>query len=160
MILVLILTFVIFGIVTTYYSVGQQKEFSNSEMSSKIHSVLTEFEHNFSLEDSIDPEWQMGKFNNLNELVTTFSQIFFSDVNLYDLDGFLIATSRPEIFKQELIGRQMNSEAYKKLVIEHKTQVIQNENIGELDYASVYIPFRNHENKSRYSSSGGGTQAQ
>lgn len=147
MILILFITFIIFGIVTIYYSIGQQKEFQQKEMSNKIHSVLTELEHQFSQYNEIKPDWSMGKFENLDDLMTTFSQIFFTDVNLYDLNGFLLATSRPEIFKQALIGRQINSQAYKKLVAEQRTQVIQDENIGQLNYASVYIPFKNHENK-------------
>jgi nitrogen fixation/metabolism regulation signal transduction histidine kinase len=83
----------------------------------------------------------------LDELLIKFSQIFFVDINVYDLDGFLLATSRPEIFERGLISKQMNSSAYNELVFNKKALIIRKEQIGELSYSSVYIPFENKDNK-------------
>jgi nitrogen fixation/metabolism regulation signal transduction histidine kinase len=76
-----------------------------------------------------------------------FSQVFFTDINLYDLNGFLLATSRPEIFQKGLISNRMNQRAFTELEHKGKAQFIQKENIGSLEYSSVYIPLKNIENK-------------
>jgi len=73
--------------------------------------------------------------------------VFFTDINLYDLNGILLATSRPEIFQKGLIGKQINRIAYTELALNGKAQFIQKENIGILTYSSIYIPLKNIENK-------------
>jgi len=147
MLVILLLAFVLFGGVTIYYTIQQHKKIQSKEMTDKIQSVLTEMEHKLSDAKELDESWHTDKYANLDELLVKFSQVFYSDINLYDLNGKLLASSRHEIFKRGLISELMNREAYNELVIKHRTQFIQNENIGELNYASIYIPFRNSENE-------------
>ncbi len=145
--LILTLTFVLFGAGTLYYAIEQHNQIQNKEMSEKIQSVLIELEHKLSDETELIPEWKSDKYDHLDDLLVKFSQVFFSDINLYDLKGFLLATSRPEIFKRGLIGKQINRNAFTEMSLNKKSQFIQNEYIGSLEYASVYIPFKNKENK-------------
>jgi len=66
---------------------------------------------------------------------------------LYDLNGILLASSRSEIFNRGLIGKEMHPKAYFELISEGKTEYIQTESIGNLEYSAVYIPLRNENNK-------------
>jgi two-component system, NtrC family, nitrogen regulation sensor histidine kinase NtrY len=75
------------------------------------------------------------------------SNTFYIDINMYDIQGNLIATSRPEVFGKGLIGNKINMKAYWALVSEMKSEVIHNEQIGHLNYISAYVPFKNSENK-------------
>jgi nitrogen fixation/metabolism regulation signal transduction histidine kinase len=84
--------------------------------------------------------------DDLNELLTKFSNVFFSDVNLYSPEGRLIATSRPEIFEKGLISPLMNNVAYANLKYAHSSLFIQNEIIGSHKYSSAYLPFFNNRN--------------
>ena len=65
-----------------------------------------------------------------------FSNVFFTDINLYDLNGQLISTSRPQIFQEGLLSPCMNPGAFKELDINRKTIFIQQERIGTLRYYS------------------------
>ncbi|MBL4669071.1 MAG: GHKL domain-containing protein [Flavobacteriales bacterium] len=76
-----------------------------------------------------------------------FSNVFYTDINLYDKTGELLATSRPEIFEQGLVGKQMNPEAFNQIHIHKKSSFTHNENIGELNYISTYVPFRNEQHQ-------------
>jgi nitrogen fixation/metabolism regulation signal transduction histidine kinase len=89
----------------------------------------------------------MYPYNNLNDLLINTSNIFYIDINLYDPEGNLIATSRPEIFDKGLIGKKMNARAYAALTNDAKAEVVHNENIGNLNYISAYVPFKNKDNK-------------
>ncbi|MBA7529671.1 hypothetical protein ES705_21869 [subsurface metagenome] len=79
--------------------------------------------------------------NYLNQLLIKFSDVFYTDINLYDPNGQLLATSRSEIFERGLLGEKMNPMAYHKLHNEKRAQFIHRENISELYYLSAYVPF-------------------
>ncbi|MBL4592872.1 MAG: GHKL domain-containing protein, partial [Flavobacteriales bacterium] len=76
-----------------------------------------------------------------------FSNVFYTDINLYDKTGSLLATSRPEIFERGLVSEQMNPEAFNQIHIHKKSSFTHNENIGGLNYISTYVPFRNEKQK-------------
>jgi signal transduction histidine kinase len=146
MLFILLLTFILFSSVTIYFTIKRHKDVQQKEMTDKIQSVLVESEQKMFYEKEITSDWKTNKYAHLDELMLKFSQVFFSDINLYDPNGFLLATSRPEIFTHGLIGRQMNNLAFTQLVLHKKTQFIQNESIGNLNYSSIYIPLKNSEN--------------
>ncbi|MCO5256816.1 MAG: ATP-binding protein [Lentimicrobium sp.] len=112
-------------------------------LSEKAHSVLIELEHKLATMDILEKTQQPY----LEELLTKFSQVFFTDINLYNTDGSLLASSRAQIFDEGLKSVQMNSDAFKQLAVNKRTMYITNEQIGNYNYLSAYIPFRNDMNK-------------
>ncbi len=147
MIFILLLSFVFFGAGTVYFAIKQNKKTVNKEIADKVQSVLVELKHKLENEEELTPAWRSAKYDHLDELLIKFSQVFFSDINLYDINGFLLATSRAEIFNKGLIGKQMNSEAYKMMFLQKKTEFINEEHIGNLHFASIYVPLKNENNK-------------
>ncbi len=109
----------------------------------KTRSVLIELEHKLSDEPDVGPHLS----SYLSGLLEKFSLVFFSDINLYDLDGRLIATSRPLVFEMYLISDYMNPDAFQQLSDDKDLLYIHNEEIGNYNYLSAYTPFRNDENK-------------
>ena len=83
----------------------------------------------------------------MNYYLSKLANVIYTDINLYDLNGNLIASSRPKVFEQGLLSEQMNTEAFVNLSIKEKTEFIHNENVGTLNYLSAYIPFENNDNK-------------
>jgi len=112
-----------------------------------MQSVYVELEHKLSFENSLASGWSSDQYPTLNDLLRKFSNVFYSDINLYDSVGNLLATSRPEIFNEGLIGEKMNMEAYNWLKVNKMAEFVHNEVIGDLRYMSGYIPFNNYENK-------------
>jgi signal transduction histidine kinase len=141
LILLLSAVFVAGGII--YYTINQFEQSRFDIMTDKIQSVLVETEQRLSDFDDIhevSPEY-------LNNLLINFSNIFYTDVNLYDLKGDLVATSRKEIFERKLTSRKINAIAYRELVLNKKARIVQKENIGNLVYYSAYVPFINASNQ-------------
>ena len=109
----------------------------------KAHSVLIELEH--KLQD-IDTSSQDQR-EYLESLLIKFSEVFFTDINLYDLEGKLLATSRPQLFDSELLSQRINPIAFYNLGSMKSSLFLHKEYIGLQEFYSVYIPFRSIDNQ-------------
>ena len=87
------------------------------------------------------------KGNYLETVLQRLSKVFFTDINIYTTDGFLLASSRSKVFNSGLIGEQINPQALYALKIKDKSEFIHQESIGQLNYASAYLPLYNHNGK-------------
>lgn len=112
-------------------------------LSEKAHSVLIEMEHKLASFDTLDESQKVY----LEELLTKFSLVFFSDINIYTVDGRLLASSRPQVFEEGLKSEMMDEIPYRELSQNKRTLYIDNDLIGTYHYLSAYIPFRNDDNK-------------
>ena len=145
MLFVLILSFVMVTTGTIYYNSKQFRQKHNTNINEKLESVVKTLE--MEQEKGFISDTSLAGSNTLimNELLKILSSIYYTDINLYNYQGRLIATSRPEIFNQGLIGPYMEPEAYRQMTINEKTRFIQNEKIGKLQYASSYALFNHPE---------------
>ena len=66
---------------------------------------------------------------------------------MYDVDGYLLASSRPKVFNVGLLSEQMNPIAFKNVKYFKQSEFIQTEKIGQLNYSSAYQPIYNSKNK-------------
>ncbi len=147
LLLILIISLLSIGGGAIYLSIQQYKDEHFNNLSEKMQSVCVELEHKLSFENSLVSGWSSDQYPTLNDLLRKFSNVFYSDINLYDSGGNLLATSRPEIFNEGLISEKMNMEAYNWLKVNEMAEFVHNETIGDLRYMSGYIPFTNYENK-------------
>jgi len=141
--LIILVSFLFIGIFTFYYIYNLNNNKNYDNLSEKSHSVLIEVEHKLSNIEAFTPDI----VEYLKEILIKFSNVFFSDINLYDLNGNLLASSRPEIFEEKLISDKMNAIAFNQLTVNEKMLFIHREKIGNLKYLSAYVPFRNNQNK-------------
>jgi len=129
---------------TTLINIRNLNDKKNRDMlSEKAHSVLIELEHKLAAMDILDKSQK----SYLEELLTKFSLVFFSDINLYDINGRLLASSRPQIFDEGLKSELMGTLPYEQLARNKRTLFIGDEKIGHYKYLSAYLPFRNEQNK-------------
>ena len=140
---IIIVSFLLIGVTSVIYIIKLNENKNDETINEKAHSVLIEVEHSLSNVDVITPEM----FDYVNGLLFKLSNVFFTDINLYDLNGNLIATSRPKIFEEGLISSKMDPSAYFQLMFKKNTTFTHQEKIGELQFVSTYIPFRNDKNK-------------
>lgn len=138
----ILISFFFVGIGSMFYIISLNDNKNNDILSEKTHSVLIELEHKLADMEGLTPDMEPY----LSGLLYKFSLVFFSDINLYDLDGTLLATSRPEIFNKQLISNKMNSSAFNYMGNYKKSLFMHNESIGEYKYLSAYLPFRNEQN--------------
>lgn len=144
---ILILSLILVGGGTIYFSIEQYQKKNNENISEKLQSVYVELDHKIAYEEVLGSTWSSPSYDNLEQLLIKLSDVFYSDINIYSPAGDLLATSRPEIFDQELTGTLMNPNAYLRLARENKAEYVHKEKIGKLEYISGYIPYININNK-------------
>jgi two-component system nitrogen regulation sensor histidine kinase NtrY len=123
-----------------------KKEYKSKNLTSiseKIHSLNVELSHEIGDERSLN--YTSNQY--LNYVLAKQSNVFYSDINLYDLSGNLIASSRPQIFEQGLISQKMDPIAFNQLKVHKQFEYTHNEKIGKLDFLSCYMPFIGNNNQ-------------
>lgn len=139
----MIMILVVMGASSVYYSIHQFKQKNNQMLSQRIKSVLQEMEQKIINEPVLDES--MHEY--LQYLLQKFSNVFYSDINLYNLHGQLLATSRPELYEKGLTGTVMNPRALYELSQLKTAEFIHEEAIGTLHFTSAYIPIFNYQNE-------------
>lgn len=106
-----------------------------AHLQDKLAIVLNDLEASPSilpslLHDSLFANWEL----------TSLSNKLYCDINLYDTEGWLVGSSRAEIFRKHLLGGRIHVAAWNRLHCQYASQWVQNECIGGMDYASIYAP--------------------
>jgi signal transduction histidine kinase len=143
---ILFLTFVLICSGTIYFILQQYRVEHNDNLRNTMRSVYIELVHKLEFEEDLE-NWSSDSYYNLDELLRKFSNVFYTDINLYDREGNLLATSRSEIFDRQLMSYRMNRLVYENLTRGKVSEYIHNERIGNLKYVSAYVPLMNSENK-------------
>jgi two-component system, NtrC family, nitrogen regulation sensor histidine kinase NtrY len=144
---ILLFSFILIGIVVAYLTVNQFHSKHYENIKEKLNSVYLELDNRLSMEKQVSTDLRNNSYSSLNELLIKLSNTFNTDINLYDLNGFLIATSRPEIFYRNLTSRRINNMAFNNLASLTRSEYIQKEKVGSLEYISAYVPFIDSDKK-------------
>ncbi len=144
---VLLFSFVIVGVVVASFTIEQYKTKLYDNLKEKVSSIYLELEGRIASEKRLTPDWRNINYETLSDILINFSNIFLTDINIFDPNGFLLATSRPEIFSRDLVSRRMNNMAMMSLRELTLIEYFQRERIGRLEYMSAYVPFYNNDNE-------------
>ncbi len=136
MILIVFISLILVALVSIIYSVKNFENKSIDNLSEKLLSVMIEVDRDFVKEGLLTP----ANSEFISNKLVQFSNVFYSDINIYDIYGVLLSTSRPEIFERHLQGRRMNPEAWHEMAYGHSQRLIQNEQIGKMSFYSAYVP--------------------
>ncbi|HET6555857.1 MAG TPA: HAMP domain-containing sensor histidine kinase [Prolixibacteraceae bacterium] len=126
---------------TIYYNIQEYKIRHQNDLQAKMESISGEIENRLNMVGAITPELQMWLYEELYNL----SNIFKTDINIYDIKGELIASSRPEIFRVGITSERINAEAFYELSERYQLHYFHPEKIGNLSYLSAYEPIMNNQ---------------
>lgn len=121
----------------------RQQQRSYRTLDERSRGVLAELRQTLRAEDTLPPS--IAPY--MDHLLTNLSNVFFTDLTLYDPDGLLFATSREQVFNAGLLGRRMDPRAYHRLAIEGASSFIGREHIGNAGFSTAYMPFRNDQGR-------------
>ncbi len=136
-----VITLVLVGVIT-YASIAQQyDEQQDNTISDRISRIGKAFEKADFINglDRIDQNFQI-KFN---EFANTYS----ADLTLFNLDGAELVSTQPKIYDYRLIAKRMNGKAYIFLDKLQKSEFINKEIIGLLNYKAAYVPVKDAKNR-------------
>ena len=129
---------------TLFYNIKEYNNKHRQGLQEKMRSISEEIANRLVDHDEVTPDLHAWLLRELHKL----SNIFSTDINIYNFNGELLATSRPEIFSKGIISTRMNARAYYQLMENYVANYFQPEHIGSLSYLSAYEPILN--NKGNY----------
>jgi two-component system, NtrC family, nitrogen regulation sensor histidine kinase NtrY len=130
------------ALATIFYNVEEYKSKHRNDLNEKMKSISEEIDMRLEDKDEITPQLVDWLYRELTKL----SNIFQTDINIYGVDGNLLASSRVEIFQRGLVSARMNAQAFYEIYQNYQYEsYFQPEKIGELSYLSVYKPIVNYQ---------------
>jgi signal transduction histidine kinase len=123
------------------YIISQSEKKNLETIRSKMQSTIIELDQSLFDVTAISPEM----YNSLETTLVVLSNAFNTDLNMYDMSGNLMVSSRNEIFDKNLIGEKMNREALHTLATEKQSKYIHTERIGTISYYSSYTIYYNRQ---------------
>ncbi len=134
----IIASFLIIGIVTVWFFRNSNQEYHENRLDRKAESVLKDAEHELKLLATSDD----STFN-YRKLIEPIAKIHRIDLNMYDLDGFLVASSEKDIFRQGVLEERISAPALFALSrLQHSESRQEDEHIGDLYYNAAYLALK------------------
>ncbi len=130
----IVITIVITAVISQQGIVNKFNENQHDKLLLKIKQIAYEIESDAEINPT---NYQLSE---LSKQVNKLSELYASDINLFDLSGNLLATSQPKIFEFGIMSNRINPDALQQLNYKNQSQFIHNENIGKLNYLSAYLP--------------------
>ncbi len=143
LIFTILLSLGVVGYITFVYITDQYTKQQNERLSQKVRSILLSLEKKSYLINY----WTNTYDEQMSVELKTLSDLYLTDINIFNLDGKLILSTQPKIYEEGLIAKQMNTEAFVKMKFYEQSEFITTEKIGSLKYLSSYAPIRNANNK-------------
>ena len=132
-------TLIVFAMGAWTFVEQQYEEGNKGLIKEKITSVKIEVES--KLKDAELLTHELSSY--LEYLLKKFSRVFLTDINLFTLQGDLLASSQPNIYNKGLLSEKMNPDAFHEMHCAKSSEFVHQEQVGELNYLSAYMPFFN-----------------
>ncbi len=129
----IILSFVIIGVVTVIYFRGEFTKYHDQRLGRKVRGVLASIK--VAMDKNEDNPYYRPDISDLSE-------IHRMDINLYDLQGDLEASSQLAIVDIGLISDKIDPVAFYNLDKVRVDQHTQEEAIGKLTFKTAYVPLK------------------
>lgn len=111
---------------------------------SKKDSIIR-FERNKSIVKNLEKDYFENRIENEEDL-KKYKENYFTDINIYDTNGYIINTTQPKLFNG-FKSRIINRKAYESLILRERFYYSCTENINGTDYISSYYPLRDKTGK-------------
>lgn len=131
-----LLTILIVGGGTIAFNVWQYNSEHQKALIEKTNSISEEIDQLIAQigdVEAIDPLF-------LTQELLRISEVFWIDINIYNFNGQLWASSRPEVFDKGLMSHCMDNDAYVYMTKYRPTRYINRVHIGSMKYLSSYTP--------------------
>ncbi len=142
---ILIASFFIIALVTINFFIGQFKENNEEALSININAATKQ------LQEKLPQNFADYSINSKAQYLQRNLRGFLGgndyDLNFFDTSGNILATTQDVIYAREILAELINPQAFWLLQQGESFRFFANENIGSLNYLSVYQPLRNKNNQ-------------
>ena len=136
MIFAVVATLIAVGFITFFSISTQYQTQQDKTIREKITRIASAFENNLNKYLSGVNEETQVSFND-------FANTYGADLTLFDRNGAELINTQPKIYEFGLQARRMNAKAFINLGKLQKSEFLNDEIIGRLNYKAAYVPIRN-----------------
>ncbi len=137
--------FLVIGVSTIFFLINRYNRNNQDRLSNSLKIVSGEINAQLNAYAAVAnisrPVKQMPR-EDLDRIINSVAEIHNADINLYDLNGFLIVSSNPFIYTKGILSDQMNPLAYYYMNRLHSIEFFNQEKMGEISFQSIYCPLR------------------
>jgi two-component system, NtrC family, nitrogen regulation sensor histidine kinase NtrY len=138
MIILVVLSLIGFSIGSGTFIRNQYDNNSKSIIRQKLRSLHIEALNKRNI-------FNIREQQNLEEQLIDWSRTYQTDINFYQPEGFLIASSRQKLYNIGLLGEEMQPQAIREMKFKGKSECIIKEQIGSLGFYAAYIPLSDNK---------------
>jgi len=148
MLSIVFVSFLFIGIVTVWFFTNRYRDAGSVNLQNSMATARKSVQdylndaHAYERDTRFDSVIQSVGFRKFLSSLAANQKI---DINLYDNNGYLFASSQDEIYQKGLIARIMRPDAFHQLNKEGQSIVIQNEKVAGLAYLAAYQPLRDEK---------------
>lgn len=147
-IMVTMLSFIVIGVATILFFINRYQRNNQEKLTRAMQIMVNQVQSHINRHNtfSYDTVFYEPVFSlQMEQLIQEISEVHGMDVNLYDTLGNLRITSAPDmtIYSTGVLSNKMNPLAYYRLAHLQQIQTVTDEQVGRLDYLSIYSPVRN-----------------
>ncbi len=141
MIFAVVVTLIAVGFITFFSISTQYQTQQDKTIREKITRIAAAFESgNYTKYLTNINEESQVEFNE-------FANTYFADLTIYDRNGVELINTQPKIYEFGLQARRMNARAFIYLNKLQKSEFVNEEIIGKLNYKAAYVPVRNSQSE-------------
>ena len=139
MVVAVVTTLIVAGIITFFSISSQFRKQQESGVLKYVVDIASRLESRWLNEVDLDHGLSADEqFNTIAESVA-------ADLNLYDTNGQLIYSTQPRIYDLRLLSRYMQPQAWLHMDRYQRSESLQHEQIGGLNFIAAYAPIRNDQ---------------
>lgn len=131
-------------LIISLVTIGFLNNLYTEELHSQYLEKATIIRDNLSTFHETQPDIRMDQEEFANE-VYQLAGITNTDINLYTPGGKLVATNQPNIFEKKILTDYINPKVYAEIVESQNNLLILDEQVGGLQYKTVYLALRDKE---------------
>jgi two-component system nitrogen regulation sensor histidine kinase NtrY len=137
--------FLVIGVSTIFFLINRYNRNNQDRLSSSLKIISGEINTRLNAYATVanvsNPVKQIPR-EDLDRIINTVAEIHNADINLYDLNGFLIVSSNPFIYTKGILSDQMNPLAFYYMNRLKSIEFFNQEKMGEISFQSIYCPLR------------------
>ena len=138
-----LLSFIVVGVATILFFIDRYHKNNREKLSRTIRVMQSEVRNSLTDRIAFDEEiksYDEGYRDRLDHTILRISEVHAVDINLYDLEGNLQASSLPLAYNKGIVSNRMDPIAFYHLNQLKEIQFFKEETIGSLKYLSNYVP--------------------
>jgi signal transduction histidine kinase len=143
-----VFSFLVIGIVTLSFFKSRYNSNNSDKLSRTMKIMVNEMQKkqaDHSTFDDVVKIYDTVSNFDLQKLVDEVSDIHDVDVNVYDIEGNLKVSSEANVYRKGVLSTKMNPIAFYHLSRLRQVQHVQEEQIADLSYLSIYAPVRDED---------------